>query len=144
MSLNSTVENIVRLLAVGYRRRLRHTAKNTALYAVVGLLLLTAYVAGVAAGVVIVAQHLGLAAALGLVVAASLGLAVLIGLMVWSGNRAERRMQQELAASREAVLRSVLLLLPALNMRSGMALFAALGLAWGFMSRPTKPEDDET
>lgn len=92
------------LLATDLRGFAQRTKRNAIVYAIVGLFVLTAYAAAIAALAVWLATMMSLAAALGIVALGALALALFFILIVMVKNRADEKRRREAAAGSRAVM----------------------------------------
>lgn len=119
-----------RLVATDVKAAARRVKRNTMLYAVMGLLLLTAYACGVAGLLFWVAAEWGPVAAAFVLAAAFAALALVVLAIMAAFNAADRRRARRNAAGSTALYASVALAALPLLSRSKLAGGAALaGLA---------------
>lgn len=122
------------LLAADVKGFAQRTKRNVIVYAFVGLFLLTAYGAGIAALAVWLATMMSLAEALGIVAAASIVIALIMILFVVLKNRADEKKRREAAAgSRAMMLTAAVTALPLL-MKSKPLMAAAISGGVGLVA----------
>lgn len=146
-----TIEHIARLATTDYGAVARRTARGAVIYAVVALLIATAYVAALAALAIWLAGRFGWPMALGAIAGGALVLAVILLGGLALRNRSERRNEAARAEGKHLALAAALLLLPGLLPRRALATLglAGLGLAGifaglvaGWRAAKSSPESD--
>ncbi|WP_377296745.1 hypothetical protein [Rhizobium sp. SGZ-381] len=95
---------IASLVSMDMRSTVHRLRRNTVLYAIAALFVLTAYGAGVAAFAVYLATMMSIAAALGIVALLALAVALLVFSIVLLKNRADERRRREQAAGNRALM----------------------------------------
>ena len=121
----------------------KRTAVGAGMFAIVGLLVMTAYVCVVTALAIFLGHRLGMIAALAVVAVAALLLAVALALIVRSVNRAARRKAAAEANLRRLALTTAITLLPGQMVRSPLAILAAIAVGFGLGRLLSRRPDDE-
>ena len=126
---------LVSALSRDYGSLARQTGRNAALYAVVAVLLLTAYVTGLAALAIYLTEIAGAAIALLSIAIGALAAALVVLAVVISGNRRERELQvlreqllQEQAARPGNLTSTILSVLPILTRGSPLTSVLVAGI----------------
>jgi predicted RND superfamily exporter protein len=114
------------LLAVDIRATVQRTRRNAIVYAIVGLFVLTAYVAAVAAFAVWLSTQMSAVAALGIVALLSLTIALLLVFVVMMKNRADERRRREAAAGNRTLMMTAAFSALPLLMKSRPLMAAAI------------------
>ena len=122
----------------------KRTAFSAGAFAVVGLLVTTAYVALVAAVAISLGHRLGIVAALGVVAVAALLLAAVLALLAQSANRAARQKADAEARLRRLAITAAITLLPDRIVLRPIVVLTAIGVGFGLAQLLSQPPDDKT
>jgi len=95
---------LMSLVSMDLRSTVQRLRRNTLLYAIAALFVLTAYGAGVAAFAVYLATMMSIAAALGIVALMAIAVALLLLSVVLLKNRVDERRRREQAAGNRALM----------------------------------------
>lgn len=115
--------------------------RSAVLYGVALILLVTAFIAGVAAIWVILAERWGALAACLMIAAAAFLLAVILAYVIALNDRAQRRKERAAAEQMRATVAAAMAILPELSSKKSLLFATVIGLVVGLASGIGGPKD---